>query len=97
MTAKEIATKVAIELIAKAAEQDKTGEEKEAEVCEILSKLDNHIIGLNFIPDELEAELLDLGIDKVQEYISNLDIKAFVKTQYNRIKRLLKRLFRHDD
>lgn len=93
MTAKEVATKVAIELITKAAEQDKTGEEKEAEVCEFLSKLDNHIIGLNFIPDELEAELLDLGIDKVQEFLSEIDIKAFVKKQYHRIKLVLKRLF----
>jgi len=93
MSAKEIATKIAIEFITKAAEKDKTGEEKEIEVCKLLSKLDNNIIGLGFIPDELETQLLDLGIDKVQEFLSEIDIKAFVKKQYQRIKLILKRLF----
>ena len=91
--AKELATKIAIELITKASEKNKTGEQKEAEVCKILSRLDNNIIGLGFIPDELEAQLIDFGIDKVQEHLDKIDLKDFVKTQYNRIKSLLKRLF----
>ena len=33
-------------------------------------------------------------IDKVQEYLDKVDLKAFVKTQYNRIKSLIKRLFK---
>lgn len=92
--AKELATKVAIEFITRAADTTMTGEEKEASVCKILSKLDDNVIGLNLIPNELEAKILDIGIDKVQEYLDKVDLKAFVKTQYNRIKSLLKRLFK---
>ena len=90
---KEIATQIAIELITNVAQEDITGEEKEQKVCEFLAKLDNGVVGLGLIPDSLEAKLLDIGIDKVQEHLDKIDLKAFVKTQYNRIKSLLKRLF----
>ena len=92
---KEIATQIAIELISSVAQEDLTGEEKEQKVCTFLAKLDNGVVGLGLIPDALEAKLLNIGIDKVQEHLDKIDLKYFVKTQYNRIKSLLKRLFKN--
>ncbi len=90
-TAKELATQVAIQVMTTVSTEELTGEEKEAKVCEFLAKLDDNIIGLNFIPNALEAQILDFGIDKVQEFVSNIDIKAFVKKHYERIKHFFKK------
>ena len=86
---KEIATQLANVVIANAANKELTGEEKEAKVCAFLATLDNSIPMANFIPDTLEAEILDAGIDKVQEFFTKVDIKSFVKKCFNRIKHLL--------
>ena len=86
---KEIATQLANVVIANAANKELTGEEKERKVCEFLATLDNSIPMANFIPDALEAEILDAGIDKVQEFFAKVDVKAFVKKCFNRIKHLL--------
>ena len=86
---KEIATQLANVVIANAANKELTGEEKEHKVCEFLATLDNSLPVANFIPDTLEAEILDAGIDKVQEFFAKVDVKSFVKKCYNRIKHLL--------
>lgn len=88
---KEVAVQLANVAISAAANEDLTGEEKERRVIEFLVKLDDGLPLVGFISNELEADLLDLGVDKVQEYIAKLDIKAFVKKQYNRIKHIFKK------
>jgi len=86
---KEIATQLANVVIANAANKKLTGEEKEAKVCAFLATLDNSIPMANFIPDALEAEILDAGIDKIQEFFGKIEIIPFVKKCFNRIKHLL--------
>ena len=86
---KEVATQLANVVIANAANKKLTGEEKEAKVCAFLATLDNSIPMANFIPDALEAAILDAGIDKIQEFFSKVDMKSFVKKCFNRIKHLL--------
>ena len=86
---KEIATQLANVVIANAANKNLTGEEKEHKVCEFLATLDNSLPAANFIPDSLEADILDAGIDKVQEFFTKVDVKSFVKKCFNRIKHLL--------
>lgn len=90
---KEVATKIAIEVITDAANKELTGEEKEAKVCEFLAKLDDNIPVVNFIPNSLEAEILEIGVDKIQEFFTSIDIGFFVKKHYERIKSLLKKIF----
>ena len=90
-TAKELAAQVAIQVMTTVSTEELTGEEKEAKVCEFLAKLDNGIPFAGYIPDALEAQLLDYGIDKIQEYIAKSDIKAFVKKHYQRIKHFFKK------
>lgn len=85
---KETAIQLTNVVIANYANEELTGEEKEAKVCEFLATLDNSIPGANFIPDTLEAKLLDIGLDKLQEFFVD-DIKPFVKKCYERIKHLL--------
>ena len=87
---KEAAIQLTNVVIAAAAEEDLTGEEKEAKVCDFLATLDNSIPGANFIPDSLEAKILDIGIDKLQEFFKD-DIKPFIKKCYERIKHLFKK------
>ena len=88
---KEIAIQIANLAIAEASAKDKSGEEKEHEVCEFLANLTNMIPIVQFLPDELVADALDLGLDKIQEYFNNHDIKVFVKKLYNRIKHIFKK------
>ena len=93
MTVKEVANKIAIEVITQVANHELTGEEKETKVCEFLAKLDDALPVANFIPNALEIEILEIGVDKVQAYLHSIDIKAFVKKNYTRIKSLLNKLF----
>lgn len=88
---KETAIKLTNLVIADAANKDLTGEEKEHNVIEFLVKLDDALPGADFIPNSLEAEVLEIGIDKIQEYFSKLDIKALVKKCYERIKHIFKK------
>ena len=86
---KEIATQLANVVIANAANKELTGEEKEAKVCEFLATLDNSIPIANFIPDSLESDILDAGIDEIQTFFVKVGITPFVKKCFNRIKHLL--------
>lgn len=93
---KEVAEQIAIHVMTSVADQELTGEEKLEKVCEFLVKLDDGIIGLNFIPNEIEAQLLETGIENVIEFLKEIDVKSFVQKNYNRIKNLLKRMFHKD-
>ena len=86
---KEIATQLANVVIANAANKELTGEEKERKVCEFLATLDNSIPMASFIPDTLEAAILDAGIDAVQAFFEKVGVTQFVKKCYTRIKHLL--------
>jgi len=85
---KETAVKLVNLVIADAQDKDLSGEEKEHKVCEFLVKLDDALPVADFIPNALEAEILEFGVDKIQEYFAKLDIKALVKKCYERIKHL---------
>ena len=86
---KEVATQLANIVIANAANEKMTGEQKEAKVCEFLATLDNSIPMANFIPDKLEAAILDAGVDTLQAFFERVGITPFVKKCFNRIKHLL--------
>lgn len=88
---KETAIKLANLVIANAVDKDLTGEEKEHSVCEFLVKLDDNLPIANFIPNALEAEILEAGVDKVQAYFAEHDIKVLVKKLYERIKHFFKK------
>jgi hypothetical protein len=88
---KETAIALTNLVIADAANKDLTGEEKEHSVIEFLVKLDDALPGTNFIPNALEAEIVEIGVDKIQEYLASLDVKALVKKLYNRIKHIFKK------
>lgn len=92
-TAEELTKQLTITVISAVADQKLTGDEKMDKVCQFISTLDDSVIGLNFIPNALEAEMIELGLDKMQEFISGLDVKAFVQTNYNRVKYALKKIF----
>ncbi|MEI8129327.1 MAG: hypothetical protein WCG95_06880 [bacterium] len=87
---KETAIKLANLAIAEAANKDLTGEEKEHNVIEFLIKLDDNLPIADFVPNALEAQIIEIGVDKIQEYFSSLDIKALVKKCYERIKHIFK-------
>ena len=93
-TAEELTKQLTITVISAVANQELTGEQKMDKVCQFISTLDDSIIGLNFIPNALEAEILELGLDKIQDFVKGLDVKAFVQTNYNRVKYALKKIFR---
>lgn len=88
---KETAIKLANLVITDAANKDLSGEEKEHRVIEFLVKLDDALPVADFIPNALEAEIVEIGVDKIQEYFSKHDIKAFVKKCYERIKHIFKK------
>lgn len=88
---KEATIQLANVLIANAANEDLTGEEKEAQVCEVLGDILGFVPGISYIPSKLRAKLLDIGLDKIQEFLAEVDLKAFVKTRYERIKHILGR------
>jgi len=91
-TAKELATQAAIQVMTTVqATPGLTGEEREHQVCESLSCAMGAIPYVNMIPQELRAKILEFGADEVEEFLSKVDIKAFVKTHYERIKHFLKR------
>jgi hypothetical protein len=89
-TAKDLAAQIAIQAMTTVSTEGLTGEEKEHKVIEFLVTLDNGVPMVNFVPDFLEAQIIEFGVDKIQEYISHIDIKAFVKKHYERIKHFLK-------
>jgi len=91
--AKDVLEKVAIEVMTEVSDKALTGAQKEKEVCEFLAKLDDNIPIADFIPNELEAEILDTGIDKLQEIVKEIDLPSFVKSCYGKIKTLLNKLF----
>lgn len=88
---KEVATQLANVVIANAANEDLTGEEKEHKVFEFLVKLDDALPVADFIPNSLEALILETGVDKIQAYFAEHDIKTLVKKLYQRIKHLFKK------
>lgn len=93
MTTKEQVKEVAIQLanVAIVNYNDKTlsGEEREHNVIAFLTKLDDNIPGVNFIPNALEAKIVEIGVDKLQEYYGD-NIKSFVKKCFERIKHILR-------
>ena len=88
---KEVAIQLANVLISNAANEDLDGEAKETKVIEFIVKLDDMLPIANFIPNALEAQMLDIGLDIIQEYFKKHDIKDFIKKCYNRIKHLFKK------
>lgn len=88
---KEIAIQIANLAITEAAAKDKTGEEKEHEVCEFLANLTDLVPVVAFLPNDLVADALDLGLDNIQAYFTKHDIKVLVKKLYNRIKHIFKK------
>ena len=85
---KEVAVQLANVAIAAAVNEKLTGEEKERKVIEFLVKLDDNIPMVNFIPNALEAEILDVGLDNLQAFFADHNPKEFVKKCFNRIKHL---------
>ena len=92
-TAEELTKQLTVTVIAAVADQDLTGPEKLEKVCEFVSTFDDSVIGLNFIPNALEAKILAMGIENIQEFIKGIDVKEFVQTNYNRVKYALKKIF----
>lgn len=88
---KEVAIKLANVVMANAAQEDLTNEEKEHKVIEFLVTLDDGFPAVGFIPNSLEALVIETGVDKIQAYFSKLDMKAFVKKYWARIKHLFGR------
>lgn len=89
---KEVATKLTIEAMAVAqATAGMTGEEREHFVIRKLVTLDNATI-LGLLPDEIEAQYACEIVDKLQEFFAKINVKAFVKKNYERIKSFLKRI-----
>jgi len=86
-TAKELVTQVAIQVMTTLKDDDTlSGKQKHERVCEVLAKLDNGIPYVGYIPDELEAKILDFGWDKLALYTSKIDIGAFCEKHFQRIK-----------
>ena len=88
---KEIAVQLTNVVIANAADEDLTGEEKEHKVIEFLVKLDDNLPIANFIPNVLEAQIIEAGVDNVQAYFKDHSPIDFVKKCYQRIKHLIKK------
>lgn len=92
---KEIAVQLANVLIANAADEKLTGEEKEHRVIEFMVKLDDNLPFIGALSNELEASIVEVGVDKVQAYIHEMNIagniKSFVKKCYNRIRHIFKK------
>ena len=87
---------LAVAEMAKPENQHLTGEEKEHKVCEFVAGIVKNLLSpvcppVAWIPQELIANFLDYEVDEVQEVISEIDVKSFVKKQYNRIKHLFKK------
>jgi hypothetical protein len=96
-TAKEILNQIAIQVITTVAE-DKTltGQQKQEKVVEFIANLDNATFA-GVIPDYLEEAALNYGIDRLQEFVKLIDLPAFVKKNYLRVRTLLKKLFHRED
>lgn len=90
--AKELATQVTIQVMtAVQAAEGLTGEEREHQVCESLACAAGAIPYINIIPQELRAKILEFGVDELEEFFSKIDIKAFVKKHYERVKHFFKK------
>ena len=85
---KETAIKLANFVMVNASQEDLTNEEKEHKVIEFLVTLDDGLISQLILPNSLEAAILEVGVDKIQAYFSKIDMKAFVKKYWARIKHL---------
>jgi len=85
---KETAIKLANFVMVNASQEDLTNEEKEHKVIEFLVTLDDSLISQLILPNSLEAAILEVGVDKIQAYFSKIDMKAFVKKYWARIKHL---------
>jgi len=89
---KEIATKLTIEAMAVAqATAGFKAEDREHFVIRKLCTLDNATI-LGLIPDELEAQAACAIVDKLQEFFAKVNVKAFIKKNYERVKSFLKKI-----
>lgn len=85
---KEVAMQLANVAIVNYNDQTLTGEEREHKVIEFLVKLDDNIPMVNFIPNALEAQIVEIGVDKLQEFFGD-NLQPFVKKCFNRIKHIL--------
>jgi len=88
---KEVAVQLANVVMANVANEDLTNEEKEHKVIEFLVTLDDGFPGVGFIPNSLEAAIVEVGVDKVQAYFAKLDMKSFIKKYWTRLKHLFKK------
>ena len=89
---KETATKLVVGAMTLAQETaGLTGEEREHAVIRKLCVLDNATI-FALIPDELEAQAACAILDELQEFFAKINLKAFVKKNYERVKHLLQRI-----
>lgn len=88
---KDVAVKLANVVMANVANEKLTNEEKEHKVIEFLVTLDDGFPAVGFIPNSLEALVVETGVDKLQAYFSKIDMKAFVKKYWARIKHIFKK------
>lgn len=85
---KDVAVQLANVAIVNYNDKSLTGEEREHKVCQFLANLTNMIPQVAWIPDELIADVLDAGVDNIQEFYGE-DVKPFVKKCFNRIMHIL--------
>lgn len=89
--AKELAAAITCNVIATVSNQSIPGGEKHEKVFEYLSKIDNGVPYLGWIPDSLEAEAMDLGWDAIVAELKKVDLHAYIEKHFQRIKHLFKK------
>lgn len=89
--AKELAAAITCNVIATVNNQNIPGGEKHKKVFEYLSKIDNGVPYLGWIPDELEAEAMDFGWDEIVAELKKVDLHAYIEKHFQRIKHLFKK------
>ena len=85
---KEIAVQLANVAIVNYNDKNLTGAERKANVCAFLATLDDGVFPLNFVPNMLEAKILEIGSDNLKEFYND-DIEPFVEKCFGRIKHIL--------
>jgi len=85
---KEVATQLANVAIVNYNDKSLSGEEREHNVCEFLAGLVRTLPGASWLPQELVADALDIGLDELQEFYKD-NLQSFVKKCFGRIKHIL--------
>lgn len=87
---KEVAIQLTNVAITNYNDKSISGEQRKKNVCMFLAGLTNTIPTVAWIPDELIANIMLVGIDNLQDFYND-DIEPFVEKCFSRIKHLLKR------